>query len=81
MRGYFMSSKTEELFSLVDSLPIDIKTKLIERILDSLNPTPKEIEDLWKKEIEKRVAEIAHGEVKTIPAEEVFEEIKDKYKK
>ena len=48
-----MATKTNELISLVESLPVDIKTKLIEKILNSLHPSQKEIDELWAKEAEK----------------------------
>ncbi|MGB9592278.1 MAG: hypothetical protein ACPL1K_07160 [Candidatus Kryptoniota bacterium] len=49
-----MGTKTDELMAMVESLPIDIKTKLIEKILDSLYPTQKEIDILWAEESEKK---------------------------
>ncbi len=62
--------------SMVESLPIDLKTKLIEKILNSMYPTQKEIDDLWIQEAEKRYQEIKSGKVKTIPVNEVFGEIR-----
>ncbi|NOX36711.1 MAG: addiction module protein [Calditrichaeota bacterium] len=76
-----MSIKTDELMAMVESLPVDIKTKLIEKILNTLHPTQKEIDKLWAQEAERRVKEIRNGKVKTIPAEEVFEEVKRRYNK
>ncbi|OHC02562.1 MAG: hypothetical protein A3H23_05915 [Planctomycetes bacterium RIFCSPLOWO2_12_FULL_40_19] len=70
--------KTDVLISEVISLPVDIRTQLIEKLLDSLNPTKKEIDELWGKEAELRVQEIKTGKVKTIPGEDVFKEIQDK---
>jgi len=70
--------KTDVLISEVISLPVDIRTQLIEKLLDSLNPTKKEIDELWGKEVELRVQEIKTGKVKTIPGEDVFKEIQDK---
>ena len=60
---------------MVESLPIDLKTKLIEKILNSMYPTQKEIDDLWAQEAEERFQEIKSGKVKTIPADEVFGKI------
>ena len=73
--------KTDELLSMADSLPIDIKTQLIDRLLNSLNPTPKEIDELWATEAERRVEEIKTGKVEPIPGEKVFKEIKEKLSK
>jgi len=42
-----MATKTDEIMSIVESLPIELKTKLIERILNSLHLTQKEIDELW----------------------------------
>jgi len=52
---------------------------LVEKILDSLHPSQKEIDALWAKEAEKRVKEIKTGKVKTIPGDNVFKEIQEKY--
>jgi putative addiction module component (TIGR02574 family) len=74
-----MTAKTLELVSMVESLPVDIKTILVEKILDSLHPSQDEIDALWKLEAEKRVEEIRSGKVKTIPGHEVFDEIRDRF--
>ena len=80
-RGVRMATKTSDLISLVESLPVDMKTKLVEKILDSLHPSQKEIDALWAKEAEKRVKELKTGKVKTIPGEEVFKEIRKRFSK
>ncbi len=72
---------TNELMSMVESLPIDIKTQLISRLLDSLNPSQKEIDELWAKEAEKRVAEVRNGKVRPVPGEKVFEEVRERLSK
>lgn len=74
-----MTTKTNDIMSMVESLPIDIKTKLVEKILNSLHPSQKEIDALWVKEAEKRVTEIKTGKVKTIPGDEVFKEIRKRF--
>lgn len=70
--------KTKELFSIVESLPIDVKTQLIDKLIKSLNPSQRATDELWEKESEKRVKEIKTGKVKSIPGEEVFNEIKER---
>ena len=76
-----MITKTNEIISMVESLPIDIKTKLIEKLLNSLHPSQKEIDKLWVKEAERRVNEIKTGKVKTVSGKEVFREIKERFSK
>ncbi len=70
--------KTKELFDEAISLPVEIRTQLIEKLLRSLNPTQKEIDKVWAKEAERRVEEIRSGKVKTIPGEKVFKKIRDR---
>ncbi|CAN5453561.1 hypothetical protein BH10ACI2_BH10ACI2_14750 [soil metagenome] len=70
-----MTTDTVPLVDMVDSLPIDIKLELIDRLLESISPTKKEIEEEWKLEAERRIEEVRSGKVKPIPVAEVFAEI------
>jgi len=70
-----------EIISMAESLPIDLKTHLIDRLLNSLQPSRTEIDNLWAKEAERRIEEIKSGKVKTIPGDEVFKEIHDRFSK
>ncbi len=67
--------KTEELFDEAVSLPVEIRTQLVDKLLRSLHPIQKEINELWAAEAEKRVEEIKSGKVKTIPGDKVFKKI------
>lgn len=73
--------KTDELISEAISLPIDIRTQLINRLLISLNPERRDIDEFWMKEAEKRLKDIKTGKVKTVPGEQVFQEIKERFQK
>jgi len=70
-----------KLISMAESLPIDLKTRLIDRLLNSLQPSQAEIDALWAEEAERRIEEIKTGNVKTIPGDEVFKEIHDRFSK
>jgi len=72
---------TNEFISMAESLPVDLKTNLIDRLLNSLQPSRAEIDALWAKEAERRIEEIQSGKVKTIPGDEVFKEIHDRFSK
>jgi putative addiction module component (TIGR02574 family) len=76
-----MATNAANILSMVDSLPTDVKTELLEKLLNSLNPTQKEIDKLWAKEAELRVSEIKSGKVKTIPGDKVFADISNKFSK
>lgn len=73
--------KTDELISEAISLPIDIRTQLINRLLVSLNPERKDIDEFWMKEVEKRLKDIKTGKIKTVPGEQIFQEIKERFQK
>ena len=62
---------TNRLLSEVESLPLDLKTKLIEKLLASLNPVEKNVDKLWKEEIDIRVKSIELGDVELISGESV----------
>ncbi len=70
--------KTDELFDEAVSLPVDIRTQLVDKLLQSLHPFQKEIDELWAVEVEKRVEEIKSGKAGTIPGEEVFKKIRNR---
>ena len=67
-----------EFISTADSLPVDVKIQLIDKLLKGLNPISKEIDELWAIEAERRVEELRSGKVKPIGGEEVFKEISTK---
>ena len=69
----------KQLFEEIDILPIELKTKLIEKLLDSLNKTDKSIESLWIKEINRRREEIESNRVSLIDGEEVFQKILQRF--
>jgi len=69
-------STTEELINEAKSLPVELRAKLVDELLKSLNPSQAEIDELWAVEAEKRVAEIEAGKVKTIPGAEVFKKLR-----
>lgn len=74
-----LAINTNQLLSEVDSLPLDLKTKLIDKLLSSLNPTQESVEKLWKKEIDVRVSSIESDKVELIDGNKVFQKIKDKF--
>jgi putative addiction module component (TIGR02574 family) len=71
--------KTKDLFDEAISLPVEVRTQLVDKLLQSLNPTQTEIDKLWAKEAEKRVDEISTGKVKTIPGNQVIKRIHDRF--
>lgn len=67
-----------QLISMAESLPIDLKTRLIESLLNSLQPVQPEIDMLWTVEAERRIKEIKSGKVQSISGEEVLQSIRNR---
>ena len=65
----------KQLFDEIDILPIDLKTKLVDKFLNSINQTNDSMNGLWIKEINKRRIEIEKGNISLVNGEEVFEKI------
>jgi putative addiction module component (TIGR02574 family) len=71
----------DKLISEAISLPVEIRLQLVEKLLESLNPSHKDIDELWAIEAESRVAEIEKGEIETVAGEEVFRELHNRLEK
>lgn len=74
-------ASTTDLVSIADSLPIDLKIELIDKLLDSISPAQGNIDELWKVEVERRIDEVESGKVETIPGSEVFAKIRERFGK
>ncbi len=71
--------KIEDLFDEAISLPVEERTLLVDKLLQSLNPALSDIDKLWAEEAERRLKEITEGSVKTIPGDEVFSKIRERF--
>ncbi len=76
-----MSTKANDLFSIIENMPIDVKTALIEKVLASIHPLQKDVDEEWIEEVEKRIREIKVGSIQLIPGDQVFKEVEDRYKR
>ena len=75
-----LALRQEQLFKEIDILPIDLKTKIVDKILSSINPIQKSIDDLWIEEVNKRKNDIEYGNVKLINGDDVFSKIAQRLK-
>ncbi len=77
-----MNELNEKFLQDALSLPTNLRTKLVDKLIESLNvPIEKEIDDLWAEEAEKRVSDIDSGKIKPISREKVFKEIQSRFRK
>jgi len=75
-----MALRQEQLFEEIDILPIDLKTKIVDKILNSINPIHKSIDNLWIEEVNKRKDDIEYGNVKLVNGDDVFSKIAQRLK-
>ncbi len=68
-----MTARTKNLAKAVVLLPVQDRAFLAERLLASLEET--EIEQEWMKEPKRRQDAVRSGQVKPLPAEEVYRRI------
>jgi len=77
-----MSTINKKLLNEILTLPADIRGKLIEKLIESLNiPIDEEIDKLWVDEVTNRVKGIRSGKVSSIDGEEVIAAIRERLTK
>lgn len=75
-----MSTIGSRILNEVLALPVNERAELVERILDSLSEAPdKERLKRWAAETESRLDAIDRGELRTIPGDEVFARLRQRY--
>jgi putative addiction module component (TIGR02574 family) len=70
----------ESIISDAMLLPEDQRVTLAHQLLDSVESADPDVEAAWDKEIRERLRQFDAGEVKGIPGEEVFREIRERLK-
>ena len=80
MENINMPIVAKKVIDEVLQLPADARVSLVEQLLTSLNlPTQPEVDRLWAKEAERRIAQIDKGKVKLLPGAKVFSDLRKKY--
>ena len=72
---------TKELINEVVSLPVEERTLIVDTVLRSLNQPESEIDKKWVSLAQKRLAEIRSGSINTVPGNEVFKKIWQRFEK
>lgn len=72
--------KTDELIDEVISLPVEERARVVDRLLQSLNPPGEvDITAAWVEVARRRLGELQSGAVQAVPGEEVFAAIRQRY--
>jgi putative addiction module component (TIGR02574 family) len=72
-----MLTDTKQILESVLALPAIDRVVIVESLLTSLDHPDASIDEIWAEVAEKRLAAFAAGQMKAIPAEEVFQEIEN----
>ena len=72
---------TTELIDEVVSLPIEKRVLIVDYLLQSLNQPNSEIDEKWNEVAQKRLMEMRSGKINSIPGEQVFKNIWEKFEK
>lgn len=72
-----MHMTVEQIADEALALPSEARALLADRLVESLDPAEDGyIRQLWMREARRRVDEVRRGEVKTVPAEEAFAQVR-----
>lgn len=72
-----MHMTVEQIADEALALPSEARALLADRLVESLDPAEDGyIRQLWMREARRRIDEVRAGEVKTIPADEAFAQVR-----
>lgn len=74
-----MTTKTAELIEVAESLPLEMRIEIVNRLLEGIHPIDPEIDEYWKAIAVRRSEEVRSGKVKMIPGDLVFAKIKERF--
>ena len=72
---------TKDLITKIISLPVDDRAMIADTILKSLNSPESAIDKKWIATAKRRAFELSSGKVQSIPGDEVFNKIWDRFSK
>lgn len=76
-----MTPQVSEVLEKALTLSLPERSLLIDRLIESMDDGPIEdgVEAAWDAEIKNRVEEIRSGKIKTIPGEQVLQELAEEF--
>ena len=72
---------TKELINEVVALPVEDRTLLVDSLLRSLNQPESDIDKEWASVANRRLIEMRSGKVQSVPGDEVFERVRNRFAK
>lgn len=71
--------KTSDLIDEAVSLPLEERARVVDSLLQSLNPPDEAAAAAWLEVAHRRLAELRAGTVAAVDGEQVFARIRDRY--
>ncbi len=71
----------KEIIEEAESLPIEERTVVIDSLLKTINAPIAEIDVEWIKVAKRRLTELRSGQVRSVPGNEVFARIRNRFEK
>ncbi len=66
---------TKKLIAEAALLPVEERARVVDSLLQSLDPSESGIDDSWSREALKRLDELRSGRVDAVPGQKVFDRI------
>lgn len=73
-----LTSDAAKVLEVAESLPVEMRIAIVDRLLESIQPARSEIDRLWIEEAERRSEELRSGKVVAIPGDVFLREAREK---
>jgi putative addiction module component (TIGR02574 family) len=70
---------TKDIIQEAATLPVEERAFVVDSLLRTLNPPDDEIDRAWAQIAKRRLVELRSGRVQSIPGEQVFAKIKERF--
>jgi len=73
--------RTKDIIEEAASLPVEQRIIVVDSLLRTLNIPDPDMDKAWVEAASRRLSELRSGKVKPVPGEQVFERIKERFKR
>ena len=79
--GRFLMHGIDDIMKEAESLPVEGRVLLVDKLLRTLNPPDPITDRKWIQVAERRLEELRSGRVKPVPGNQVFSKIRERFGK